>query len=259
MIMAENDNSLSFGRKIFFLYPPAIIQNQVISQLAQEEFEVYTVKDENKLKRVLAKYPDSIVFVGINEGLKENIWEEWIRGIMASPESSGVDIGIIASGADEAIRKKYVEQIKVRCGYTVLKADINAVISQLINALNGVNAKGRRKYIRALISNEPNSNVNLPMNGTFISGVIKDVSVVGFSCSFKEDPDLTKNSLFKDIQIRLQSQILKAEGIVFGSRMEGSDKNYVILFTNRIDADVRTKIRKYIQSNLQSKMDADFK
>ena len=255
--MAENDNSLSFGRKIFFLYPPAIIQNQVISQLAQEEFEVYVVKDEVKLRRVLQRFPDSVVFVGINERLKENAWEEWIRGVMT--ELSGVDIGIIASGADENIRKKYLEQIKVRCGYTVVKADINNVISQLIGTLNKVDAKGRRKYIRALISNEANTNVNLPMNGTFISGAIKDISVVGFSCSFREDPDLTKNVLFKDIQIRLQSQILKAEGIVFGSRMEGEDKNYVILFTNRIDSDVRTKIRKYIQSNLQSKMDTEFK
>ncbi|MDR2028510.1 MAG: pilus assembly protein PilZ, partial [Treponema sp.] len=61
------------------------------------------------------------------------------------------------------------------------------------------------------------------------------------------------------IQIKLQSMLLKAEGIVFGSRMDGLEKIYVILFTQRIDPDVRVKIRKYIQSNLQAKMDGELK
>jgi hypothetical protein len=53
--------------------------------------------------------------------------------------------------------------------------------------------------------------------------------------------------------------LLKAEGIVFGSRMDGLEKIYVILFTQRIDPDVRIKIRRYIQSNLQAKMDGELK
>ena len=257
--MAENDTLGSFGRKVFFLHPSAIIQNQVIPELAQEEFEVYAAKDENKLRQALTKYPDSIVFASINEGMRENAWEEWIRGVMGNPETAKVDIGVIAQGADESVRHKYVEQIRVRCGYTIIKADINGIIKQLIAILNGVNAKGRRKYIRALIENEPNSTVNFPMNGTFINGTIKDISVVGFSCSFKEDPELKKNSLFKDIQIRLQSLLVKAEGIVFGSRMDGVEKTYVVIFTQRVDSDARTKIRKYIQSNLQNKIDSEIK
>ena len=255
--MIEKDSTDTLGKKVFFLHPSGIIQNQVIAELAQEEFEVYIAKDEVKLRQGLAKYPDSIVFASINEGMRENAWEEWIRGVMGSPNTARVRIGIIASGADESIRHKYVEQFKVPCGYTILKADINGVIKQLVAILNSVNAKGRRKYIRAMTDNETNTSVNLPMNGTFVNGNVKDVSVVGFSCSFAEDPELTKNSLFGDIQIRLQSQLLKAEGIVFGSRMDAGEKTYVILFTQRIDPDVRTRIRKFIQSNLQSKMDQE--
>jgi hypothetical protein len=41
--------------------------------------------------------------------------------------------------------------------------------------------------------------------------------------------------------------------------MDGLSKIYVVLFTQRIDPDVRTRIRKYIQQNLQSKMDAEIK
>ena len=254
-VMTENDSSGSLGKKVFFLHPSGVIQNQVIPELAQEELEVYIAKDESKLRQGLKKYPDSIVFACINEGMKESAWEEWIRGVMTSPETAKVGIGIIASASDDKIRYKYLEQLKVTCGYTVIKADLSVVFKQLITILNSMNAKGRRKYIRAMTDRETNITVNLPLHGTFVNGRIKDISVVGFSCSFDEDPELVKNSLFGDIQIRLQSQLFKAEGIVFGSRMDGGEKTYVVLFTQRIDPDVRTRIRKFIQSHMQSKMD----
>jgi len=253
--MAGNDSTVLLGKKIFFLHPSAIIRNQIITELAQEEFEVYSVKDEAKLSQMLKKHPNSIVFACINEGLRENEWEEWIRSINTGQETSDVGIGIIASGLNESTKRKYILQFKISCGYTVLKSDLNEVIKQLIIILNNKNAKGRRKYIRALTDAEPNTTVNFPMNGTFVNGNLKDISVVGFSCSFGEDPGLVKNSLFGNIQIRLQTQLLKVEGIVFGSRMDAGEKTYVILFTQRIDPDIRTKIRKYIQSDLQSKMD----
>ena len=258
--MAENVNSNTLGKKIFFLHPSTLTQNQVISELAQEEFEVYVVKDEDKLRKILKNYPDSIVFASINEGMKESAWEEYIRDITGNPETSGVQIGIIASTLiDESIKHKYTEQIKVPCDFTIIKSDFVAATKRLTEILNGVNAKGRRKYIRMEMNHDPNATVNLSMNGTFVTGTIKDISVVGFSCSFTNDPGLVKNSLFGDIQIRLQSQLLKAEGIVFGSRMDGTEKVYVILFTQRVDPGVRSKIRTYIQAHLQGRMDQEFK
>jgi len=254
--MSEN---ISLGRKIFFLHPSAIVQNQVIEELAQEEFEAYVAKDETKLRQALKKYPDSIVFANISEGMKESAWGEWIKSVMTTAETAGVDVGVLASTEDPNLRNKYTVQYKVRCGYTVMKSDFPALMKKLINILNSVNAKGRRKYVRALTSNETNTTVNFPMNGTFINGSIKDISTVGFSCTFAENHEIVKNSLFSDIQIRLQTQLLKAEGIVFGSRPEGLDKVYVILFTPRTSPDVKTRIRKFIHSFLQSRMDSELK
>jgi hypothetical protein len=258
-IMAENSNLGILGRKIFFLYPSALIQNQIITELAQEEFEVYSVRNETKLYQVLTKFPNSIVFTTLNEGMKEGAVEEWIKKIAADPKTAGVDVGIISAGIDENIRRKYIEQLKVRCGFTLIKSDLGGVIKQLIDTLGSVDAKGRRKYIRAVIDSGSNTTVNLPVNGNYKNGVVKDVSTVGFSCTFSEDLALAKNSLLGDIQLRLQTQLLKTEGIVFGSRMAGEEKIYVFLFTQRTSPDVKTRIRKFIQSHLQSRMDAELK
>jgi hypothetical protein len=247
------------GRKIFFLYPSALIQNQIAAELIQQEFEVYNIKDHLKLKRILKKYPNSIVFVNINDGISEKEWEAWILGVMGDPATAGVDIGIACSGDDETLKRKYLTQVKIKCGYTVLKSDLNPAIKQILEILKAVDAKGRRKYLRAETNKESKTTVNFPVNGIFINGIIRDISVVGFSCVFDEDPELTKNSLFQNIQLKLQTMLLKVEGIIFGSRMEGETKIYVILFTQRIDPDVKTRIRKFIQSALQAKMDAEFK
>jgi hypothetical protein len=257
--MANEGNEDILGRKLFFLYPSAVIQNQVAAELIQQEYEVYIIKDHVKLRKILKRYPASIVLANINDGMSTNEWEAWIRGVMADPETADVSIGIVCSGEDENLKRKYLSQVNIQCGYTVVKSDLSLAIKQLMDILKAADAKGRRKYIRATTENETNITVNFPVNGTFINGIIKDISVVGFSCAFNTDPELVKNTLFQDLQIKLQSILIKAEGIVFGSRMDGSNKIYVVLFTQRIDPDVRTKIRKYIQSNLQSKLDSLFK
>ncbi|MDR0497410.1 MAG: PilZ domain-containing protein [Treponema sp.] len=257
--MEENEKLNTLGKKVFFLHPSALTQNQIIAELAQEEFEVYVIKDGDKLRHVLMIYPDSILFANINENMKEDAWEALVKSVQTTPQTSPVQVGIIASASDENLKHKYLDLFKVQCGYTVIKSDVNVAIKQLTDILNNVNAKGRRKYIRMIMDKETNATVNLPLNGTFINGVIKDISVVGFSCSFAEDPKLQKNSLFNDIQLRLQSQLLKAEGIIFGSRMDGAENVYVVLFTQRVDPSVRTKIRKYIQTNLQNRIDQELK
>jgi hypothetical protein len=125
--------------------------------------------------------------------------------------------------------------------------------------LQNAEAKGRRKFIRAAPGYDSNTTINIPMHGAFVNGEIRDISVVGISCTLEGSPEIAKNVLIKDIQIKLQTSLLKVEGIVFGSRMNDGERIYVILFTQRIDLDVRTRIRKYIQQNLQTKMDGELK
>ena len=245
------------GKKIFFLYPSVAVQNKIIAELAQQEYEVYVIKDKDALRRKLKKYPDSVVFVDINEEMAEKDWEPWITGIMTDPATEKVSVGIVTPNDDELIKRKYLMSVKVPCGYTVLKFDLEKAVTHIFEILQSINAKGRRKYIRATMDRDSNTTINLPYHGQFINGLVKDISVVGFSCILDGDPDITKNALIKDIQVKLQSFLLKVEGIVFGSRIDGKEKVYVFLFSQRINPDVRIKIRKYIQNNLQLKMDAE--
>jgi hypothetical protein len=241
------------GKKIFFLYPNATVQNQVISELTQNEYEVYISKKHSRLIHVLKKYPDSIVFINIDEEIDENEWGLWISSLKDTlPDTN---IGVFSSSTEEEKREKYLKNPKITCGYTALKLDMSKAIVKILETLERINAKGRRKYLRASTERETTATLNLPRQGEILNGIIKDISVVGVSCVFKEDPEFSKNTLLRDIQIRLQTMLLKVEAIVFGSRIDGDQKIYVLIFTQRTDPDVKVKIRKYIQHNLQSKMD----
>ncbi|MDR1576102.1 MAG: pilus assembly protein PilZ [Treponema sp.] len=257
----SNANSPSdiVGKKVFFLYPTAVVQNKIIEELVQMEYEVYIAKDHAALRRLLKQYPDSIVFIDINEQLSDKEWDAWIQGVTALPELKDAVIGIVTANDKAETRQKYAGAAGLKGGYTVFKSDIESAVKHITAVLTAAAAKGRRKYLRATTETETMTTVNMPINGVFITGQIMDISVVGFSCAFEHDPVIVKNTLVNNIQVKLQSMLLNVEAIIFGSRMDGNSRIYVVLFTQRIDPVVRTKIRKYIQQNLQSKMDSELK
>jgi hypothetical protein len=250
-------NSEIIGKKVFFLNPSANMQSQIMAELSQHEYEVYTVKNTAHLTRVLKKYPDSIVYINLDEAQKSET-EKWLDStISAMPD---VLVGIFSSSVDEELKNKYLNKPNVKCGFINIKFDMTKTTQQIIKIFESMAVKGRRKYLRATTENEETSTINMPNeSGEYINGTIKDISVVGFSCIFESDPGLKKNNLFKNIQIRLHTMLLKAEAVVFGSRNENDKSVYVFLFTNRIDPEVCVKIRKYIQQNLQRKMEQFYK
>ncbi|MDR2663409.1 MAG: PilZ domain-containing protein [Treponema sp.] len=254
-----NDNTGLLGKKIFFIHPSAFVQNNIMIELIQQEYEVYAVRDEAKLQKLLQTYPDSIVFASIDEVLPSDKWEAWIRSVMEDEATKTVSIGILSNTDNEGARRFYLNTVKVNCGFTSVKMDKKRVTAVLADLLKTAGAKGRRRHLRADTRGETGITINVPHDGGFINGEIRDISVVGLSCVFDQDPGLEKNSFFPDIQIKLQSALLKTEGIVFGFRMDGSDKVYVFVFTPKTDPAVHVKIRSYIQKNLQSRMDAELK
>ena len=254
--MSDSNTEIS-GRKVFFLHPSAFVENTIIEPLVQQEFEIYMVKDETKIPKILKKYPDSVVFACIDEVLTPKQWEEWVIQHRATPADNEMELGVLSNTNNDDIRKLYVETLKVPCGFIPVKPDKDKAIKALIEVLNAVKAKGRRKYVRTNTRGEAMTTINLPVGDRYVTGEIRDISVVGLSCTFSEELNLEKNAIFHDIQIKLQSMLLKVEGVVFGSRTEGLETIYIFIFSPKTDSTTRSKIRVFIQKRNQSMMDAE--
>jgi hypothetical protein len=255
----ENRNSPAANflleKKIFFLNTSPFFQNEIGSELIHQEFEIYFTAEYTNLKRALKKYPESIVFVNIDSLLPEKEWETWIRRTLADPSTASAKFGVLADLYKEQQEQKYTEVLKLPCGYTVVsKSDPQKTFRQLNSLFVAMEVRGRRRYLRATSENEMQMTINIPHDGFYLKGVIKDISSVGISCTFQKDPELEKNALCKDMQIKLQTAILKTEGIVFGSRTDGLLKIYVFLFTPRVAPETRARIRVFVMQTLQERM-----
>ncbi|MDR1867741.1 MAG: pilus assembly protein PilZ [Treponema sp.] len=252
----ESENSVErLGRNIFFLYPSNVIQTEIIDKLAQQEFEVYSIRNHKHFINVLEKFPYSIILADIDEPLPGGQWENFIRDILAGPVTKTLDIGILSTSNNVELRKKYLYTLKVSCGFIVIHSDLKQTLAQVIDILKAADAKGKRRYVRARPDSETMASLNIPCNGRFIYGTIKDLSIVGFSCTFDVDPLFEPDAHIDNIQMKLHGILLKADGILFGSRMESNVKIYVILFTNRTSPSELIKVRRYIQVSLQAAMD----
>jgi hypothetical protein len=244
------------GRKIFFLNPSPSIQNIVVNDLVQREYEVYVVNDRAILRRLLKNFSSSVIFIDIDQVIGEKDWESWIREVTQAKDLKDIRLGIVTANRSDTLQNKYANTLHLPCGYTMIHRDLNITIAQIINVLNANNAKGRRKFLRTSVNHEAQTMVNFPLGNEFISGTIKDISIAGFSCSLVGAPDIAKNTPFSNVQIKLKHIILNVETVIYGSRAEGDGRVYVALFTERLSPDSKTKIRKYVQANLQAKIDA---
>jgi hypothetical protein len=258
MCMDTNGEPSLLGKKVFFLYPPSVVRDEVVARLLEQEFEIYMLRDHVGMRRLLALYPDSLVFINLDEGQNEGEWETWIREILADPVTGKVGIGIISYNTDEKLQRKYLMDVGIRCGFIRLKLGVEESARILLEMLKANEAKGRRKYVRANCAEDSMSTVNLHSNTGLISGSIRDISVVGFSCSFDQDPQFPKNAKLTDIQLKLRGLLVRAEGIVYGTREDGGTV-YVVLFTKKMDGVSRSKIRRYIQTTLQSEIEVQAK
>lgn len=240
------------GKKVFFLYPPSVIREELITRLLEEEYEIYMLKNPDDAKRLLRKFSDSIVFINIDEGLTEKEWETWIRDIQSDKQTGQVGIGILSYNNDDELRKKYLMDIGIQCGYIHMKLSLEEATKILLKTLRANEAKGRRKYLRVDCQDDHLSSINIRVDGNQINGTIRDISIVGLSCTFEQEAGLPKNALLKDIQLKLRGTLIKADAIVFGNRSDGLSTIYVLLFTKTLSGPDRQKIRRYIQTTLQN-------
>jgi len=254
--MADDDVVL-LERKIFFLYPSVFIVENIIEELIQEDFEVYMVKDEDKLQKALRKYPHSIVLACIDDLSSDDQREKWIKQIMNDKAVKGVDIGVFSTSNDDQSRRLFLITYNVSCGFFPLKMDTAELVKSLVHMLESNKVKGRRKYMRLETRTDAKTTINLPRkDGEYIIGQIIDISAAGLSCIFPYDPLLGKNTLLSNMQIKLQTTLVKMDGTVFGSREDTAGTVYVIVFTEAHPSS-RKKIKSHIQKKMQAKFDEE--
>ena len=244
-----------FGRKVFILYPQSVIKEEMLHLLIAAEYEVALLYETQKALRVLSKYPNSILFINIEEEMKEPEWAAFITKIMENEATSGVRIGIICHNASAALKKKYVLQIGVKCGFINLKNGLKESFKIIATTLEANEAKGRRKYVRAVCSDKDKAMFNVKYGGDYLTGSILDISSVGMACTFDKPQNLKLGIDLDDIQLKLRAVLCRLKGKLVGMDKEKGER-LVVLFSKKISPRERHKIHQFVYDRFQETINA---
>jgi len=242
-----------FGKKVFFLYPPSVMQDALLENILKLQYEIYLVSEHKKIPALLKKYPESILFINIDEAMKHSEWEEYILNIMKTPELSNIRIGIVTYNDNAELAKRFLIDIGVQCGYIKLKLGVEQSLQILIKTLEANEAKGRRKFIRANCAGKSTGVLNYKAGGNLLTGQIIDISVVGISFMFDMVYPLVPKQVLSGLQLKLKGSIAMADGFIIGSREEKNRTIWVLMFI-KPSADLRERIHRFIFQTLQSEI-----
>ena len=235
------------------LYPHSVIKDELLDLLIMSGFESYVLHDHKRALKLLAKFPNSIMFINIDEGLGEKEWEAYIRGIQGDPQTKECRLGILSYNTDQRLMQKYLMDIAVPCGYIQLKLGVKESTKIMLNALEANEARGRRKYIRAFCEDEPNATVNVKSSTGFHYGRILDISAAGIAARFEKFDDLPANTKIKEMQLKLRGGLVLTDAVLMGRR---DDNVCIFLFdVPKMNPDHKLVIHRFIKHTLQHYMD----
>jgi len=243
------------GKKIFLLHPHSVIREEMLDMLIMAGYETYTILDEKKARKLLKKFQGSIMFINIDEGLKEKEWETYIRDIQEDPATKDSRLGIMSYNQDRDLMQKYLMEISIPCGYIQLKLGLQESTKIILGALEANEARGRRKYIRAECEDDINAMVNFKTASGLAHGKILDISSAGIAARFDKAFELSLSTLIKDVQLKLRGGLVMTDMTYMGQRRD--DKNvYIMLFDSKLSTENKLTIHRYIKQCLQKYIDA---
>jgi hypothetical protein len=249
------EQNSSQGKKIFLLYPHSVIHEEMLDILIMAGYETYTLVDEKKARKLLEKFPGSIMFINIDQGLKENEWEAYVKDVMENPKTKDSRLGIMSYNQDRTLMQKYLMELAIPCGYIQLKLGLQESTKIILSALEANEAKGRRNFIRADCEDDINATINYKAdNGTVFHGKILDISSAGLAARFEKFPTLPSNSILGSMQLKLRGGLVLADMVLMGRRKDDQCV-LILLFDARLVQESRFIIYRYIKVCLQKYID----
>jgi hypothetical protein len=243
------------GKKIFFLYPPPMVRDEMLDILIMNGFEVYVLKDHQRALRVIQKFPESILFINLDTGLKEPGWEQYIHTIQDSKKTNSTEIGIFSSNSEVELIQKYLVTLGIKCGFVPLKVGIKECTKIVMQALHENNARGRRNSIRVSCQTDANATMNYrSIMQTMYYGKIFDISSAGFAALIPDFEEFPSNTMLKEIQLILHGSLVMVDAILMGGRKDNPNV-HIFIFDPKMTPYNKLTIHRFIKQCLQRTMD----
>ncbi|MCR4823469.1 MAG: hypothetical protein K5873_11435 [Treponema sp.] len=258
--MADIEKSI-YGRKVFFIGANVSFETLFIERLRLMEYEVYIIDDYRKAKAILRKNPDAIAFCLIENQLNYKGWHNFIKSFTEENVFAPLDIGVIANEMPDEKLKNFTAGIELTAGIVKIQRDTEAMLHEIVKAMDANNAKGMRKYVRASCVNESQADLLWLKNNRMFKLKIIDISAVGLAAKLSagQANSIGINQILTNVSVNLKSETIPVDIKVTAMKAAGDFLLVVIMFETSTLPDSINRIRAYIADNLQNSLRASFR
>jgi len=244
-----------FGRKVFFVNPPLIVENIIVSELREAEYEVYQIDDYHYVKPVLEKNENAMLIIYIDDTLSYDQWFNFIKSIEVDEKLASIFTGVISQKATFEIKQRFLMDLKLPGGFFNLNEHIDKTGSKIKDILDLNGAKGRRQYIRLDCKNIDNSVTGyFAAKDKLFTFQVDNISSVGFACYYPHEIAVLfqKNSIIPGISLSIGRKTLVCPSVVFDTRINNGKGFSVLLFTKEVGSNIRAQIKEFVFEVLDS-------
>lgn len=250
-----------FGRKVFFVNPPFVVEKKLSEWLKDQEYEVYLIKDYRDAKSVLRYYEHAMCFIFIDDGLSLRGWFNFIKSFEEEELLKSIYIGIMAHKTPEASVQKFIMNLKLPGGYVNLGEEPEVALKQLEGILELNGAKGERKFLSLTCNNLEALTGYIAYGSKLYSMSFENISSIGITCSLPPDLAgmLKKGTILNNVALSLGRWSVITECVVLSVNTMGDKIIAVLLFSLNTPAEVKSSIRRFIYDVLNKHLDTILK
>lgn len=240
------------GRKVLFIDPPSVIEDQMIQFLINAQYEAAVVKDIRHIPILIRQHPNAVIYFNLDSRTGKEDKEQVITDLLKRKEEHNLIIGVLSYDKNEETAKKYLMELGANGGYITLDLGFKKSAQILLRVLDAAEAKGERQFVRVKVPRGKGS-LNIDTGSEKHEGELIDISVVGMACTVTTT--LTKGSRLDSIQLRLWGKLVPISGTVAGSRETANGLVWVIMFDLNLPPETRTKIYTFLGKVMQHEVD----
>jgi hypothetical protein len=240
------------GRRVLFVDPPSVVQEQMIHFLVSAQYEAAIVKDHRRLNAVLKMFPHSVVYFNLDSRVPPPALEQIVRAVISGKDEHGAEVGILSYNPNPEVAQRYLMELGATCGYVILELGFQKSARIAIKALEAVEARGDRRFVRVKVPKGKGS-YHVKLSGVEITGEILDISEAGMACFMSGEYGL--DTELPDIQLRLWGSLLRVSGVIRGTRRTPQGTVYVVMFDEIADGSAKGKLYTFLRRVMQYEVD----
>ena len=246
----------SGNKKVFFLHPQAVVQDDLVRGLVEVNYEAYLLRNAANTKLVLKEYPDSILFIQTDTVMDSGDWLNYIEDLKSIPALNNLPVYVVSMHSLEEIKSNFLDESDlISRGISYANFDFETVFKEIDEILADEKARIPRNQVQGTFPDSARATIVFARNDIRYEGRLRDITISGLTCRLNQDALLPSDIPVPAIIISHGNLQFTVSGRVAGSHGD-SDRIHLILFDEHCLEQTKGNIYELIHQCMQEEIKA---